>query len=260
MSRSPLRIGSDAGPTKKAPARGLTIAAAVLALLATLGLVPPPAAADDGRAPATPRKVVKGDPYRLVGAKVAAQLKAAQSINQHATGPKRKVLDYKLARKYDKGHATVRRQFAASWLWTGKSIKNISKKERKIVRSYVNKYFGSRRPSPDLVEVGSDAYPQCQGRSGHESFGNGNWNIYLSSCQTSAIMRSLRYGGLAAGLIATKMGPGAPIGVVTAFLMEASAEWIDAVRDLSSIDAVYVMRRLIGPSRARLQVLTLMPQ
>jgi hypothetical protein len=260
VSRSPERVGSGAGPARKPPARGLTVAAAVLALLATLGLVPPPAAADDSRAPATPRKVVQGDPYKLVGAKVAAQLKAAQSINGHATGPKRKVLDYKLANRYDKGHTTVRRQFAASWLWSGRSIKNISKKEREVVKSYVRKYFGSRKPSPDLVKVGSDASPRCQGRSGWESFGNGNWNVSLSSCQTSAIMRSLRYGGLAAGLIATKMGPSAPIGVVTAFLMEAGAEWIDLIRDVSSVNAVYVMRRLIGPARARTQVLTLMPQ
>lgn len=179
MSRSPERIGSEAAPARSPLARGLAVAAAVLALLAALGLIPPPAAADDGRAPATPRKVVKGDPYKLVGAKVAGQLKAAQSINEHATGPKRKVLDYKLANTYDRGHTTVRRQFAASWLWSGKSIKNISKKERKIVRSYVKKYFGSRNPSRAVLKVDSDASPRCQGRSGLESFGNGNWNVHL---------------------------------------------------------------------------------
>lgn len=230
-------------------------ATVLMAILVGATVTAPAAHADDATGSAT-RYVLKGDPYQRVGAKIATQLKAAQSINEHATGPKRKVLDYKLANRWDKGQTTVRRQFAASWLWSGKSIKNISKKERKVVKSYVRKYYGSRKPSPDLVEVDSDASPRCRGRSGLESFGNGNWNVHLSSCQTSAILRSLRYGGLAAGLIATKMGPTAPIGVVTALLMEAGAEWID----LSSVNAVYVMRRLIGPARARTQVLTLMPQ
>ena len=171
MSRSPERIGSEAAPARKPLARGLAVAAAVLALLAALGLIPPPAAADDGRAPAIPRKVVRGDPYKVVGAKVAAQLKAAQSINEHATGPKRKVLDYKLANTYERGHTTVRRQFAASWLWSGKSIKNISKKERKIVRSYVKKYFGKRTPSG--ARGRADAAPRCKGKDGFESLGHG---------------------------------------------------------------------------------------
>ena len=81
-----------------------------------------------------------------------------------------------------------------------------------------------------------------------------------SSCQTAAILLSLRYGGIAAGLISTKLGPSAPIGVLTALLMEAGAEWIDFIRGFSTSNAVYVMRRLVGPSRARTQVLTLMPQ
>lgn len=237
----------------------LATATVSLALIAGVNVAAPAAHADDAVGSPS-RYVLKGDPYQRVGAKVAAQLKAAQSINEHATGPKRKLLDYKLARKWDKGQTTVRRQFAASWLWSGKSVKNISKKERKVVVSYVRKYFGIRKPSPDVVKVHSNGSPRCQGRSGLESFGNGNWNVHLSSCQTSAILRSLRYGGLAAGVIATKMGPGAPIGVLTALLMEAGAEWIDLVRDLSSVNAVYVMRRLIGPARARTQVLTLMPQ
>jgi hypothetical protein len=237
------------------------VAAAIvlLALAASISVTTPVARADDSVS-STRRYVVKGDPYRRVGATVTRQLKAAQSINEHATGPKRKVLDYKLANKWDKGQTTVRRQFAASWLWSGKSIKNISKKERKIVRSYVKKYFGNRKPFPDLLAVGSDASPRCQGRSGLESFGNGNWNIHLSSCQTAGILLTLRYGGVASGLIATKMGPFAPIGVLTAVLMEAGAEWVDFIRSFSSVNSVSVMRRLVGPSRARIQVLTLLPQ
>ncbi len=133
--------------------------------------------------------MLKGDPYKRVGAKVAAQLKAAQSINQHATGPKRKVLDYRLANKWDKGQSTVRRQFAASWLWSGRSIKNISKRERKVVKSYVRKYFGK----PEAVAGSSGGGLRCcaavpgQG-SGLESLGSGNWNVNLTSCQTAVIL------------------------------------------------------------------------
>ncbi len=161
----------------------LTAAAAVLALVGALGLFPPPADADDSSTPPTPRRVVKGDPYRLVGDKVAKQLKAGQSINEHATGPKRKVLDYKLANKWDKGQTTVRRQFAASWLWSGKSIKNISKKERKIVRSYVKKYLGDRKPSG--ARASADAVPRCTGQDKFESLGHGQWNAHLNSCNTA---------------------------------------------------------------------------
>jgi hypothetical protein len=237
----------------------LAAAIALLALVAGVTVKAPAAHADDSVS-SVPRYVLKGDPYKRVGAKVAAQLKAAQSINQHATGPKRKVLDYRLANKWDKGQSTVRRQFAASWLWSGRSIKNIGKRERKVVKSYLRKYFGSRKPSLDLLAVNSDAAPRCQGRSGLESLGSGNWNVNLSSCQTAVILLSLRYGGIAAGLVSTKMGPSAPIGVLTALLMEAGAEWIDFIRGFSSANAVYVMRRLVGPPRARTQVLTLMPQ
>ncbi len=129
-----------------------------------------------------------------------------------------------------------------------------------MVRSYVRKYFGNRKPSVGLSRIALDASPVCRGRSGLETFGHGNWNVHFSSCQTAAILHTLRYGGLAAGYIATKMGPSAPIGVVTALLMEAGAEWIDSIRGFSTVGAVYVMRRLIGPARARMQVLTLMPQ
>lgn len=222
-------------------------------------MTPSTAHADDAVS-AAPRYVLKGDPYKRVGAKAVAQLKAAQSINEHATGPKRKVLDYKLASKWDKGQTTARRQFAASWLWTGRSIKNISKSELKVVRSYVRKHFGSRKPSLGMLRITPDASPGCRGRSGLQTLGHGEWNVHFSSCQTATILLTLRYGGLAAGYIATKMGPSAPIGVVTALLMEAGAEWVDFIRGFSTVSAVYVMRRLIGPVRARMQVLTLMPQ
>lgn len=238
---------------------GLAAAVTLLALVITGAVSVPVASADDSKS-SSPRYVVKGDPYKRVGAKVAAQLKAAESINKHATGPKRKVLDYRLANKWDHGQTTVRRQFAASWLWSGRAIKNISTKELKVVRSTVRKHYGTRQPPSDLVRIGADAIPACRGRSGLETLGNGNWNIHLSSCQTSVIISTLRYGGLAAGYIATKMGPSAPIGALTALLMEAGAEWVDLIRGSSTVGAVYVMRRLIGPARARLQVLTLLPQ
>jgi hypothetical protein len=258
VSRSRSRIGSWAARARKPLGRGLTAAAAVLALVATLGLIPSPAAADDVRAPATPRTVVKGDPYKLVGAKVAAQLRAGQSINQHATGPKRKVLDYKLAKKYDKGNSTVRRQFAASWLWTGRSIKNISKKERQIVRSYVKKYFGKRTPSG--ARGHADAASRCRGKDGFESLGGGQWNAYLNSCSTAVIIGELQVGGIIVGYVATKAGPYAPVGLLAAGLMEIGSAWIATLRDLSPYSAVYVMRRLIGPSTARQQILTMLPQ
>ena len=259
MSPSPQRIAGQAAPAKSLLARGLTVAAAVLALLATIGLTPPPAAADDSRAPGTPSKVVvKGDPYKLVGTKVAAQLKAAQSINEHATGPKRKVLDYKLAKKYDKGHSTVRRQFAASWLWTGKSIKNISTRERKIVKSYVRKYFGKSTPSTAMSRA--DVIARCKGKDGFESLGHGQWNAYLNSCSTAIIIGELQVGGILVGYLATRTGPYAPIGLLAAVLMEIGSAWIAVLRDLSSDSAVYVMRRLIGPATAQQQVLTILPQ
>lgn len=237
--------------------------AATVATLALVGGVAvtsaPPAHGDDGRA-TTPRYVLKGDPYKRVGAKKAKQLRAAQSINEHATGPKRKVLDYKLANKYDKGQTTVRRQFAASWLWTGRKIKNISAKERKVVKSYVKKYFGKTKAPSGLRAPSLDASSRCKGKGGFESLGGGAWNGYFNSCSTAIMIAELRYGGILVGLIATKMGPYAPVGVAAAVLMEAGAEWIDLLRGLSPHSAVYVMRRLIGPATARLQVFTMLPQ
>jgi hypothetical protein len=146
-----------------------------LALLGALAVTAPPAQADDSSARKT-RYVLTGDPYQRVGAKTAKQLKAAESINKHATGPKRKVLDYKLADKYDKGQTTTRRQFAASWLWSGKRVKNISAKERKVVRGYVKTYFGKRKPTPKASgssDLRTDEKNYCRGRGGFESLGGG---------------------------------------------------------------------------------------
>lgn len=253
-------FGSRAAASKHPLVRALTVVTAVLAVIITLGLLPPQAAADDGSTPAAPRKVVKGDPYKLVGAKVAAQLKAAQSINEHATGPKRKVLDYKLAKKHDKGHSTVRRQFAASWLWTGKSIKNISRKETRIVRSYVKKYFGTSTPPPGWSATALNAPARCRGKGGFESLGGGAWNGWLSSCSTALLIAELRYGGIVVGLIATKMGPYAPAGVTAAVLMEVGAESIDLLRAFSPYGAIVIIRRLVGPANAPQQVFTILPQ
>ncbi len=73
--------------------RAVLMATTVLsALLVGVAVMAPSARADDAVS-AAPRYVLQGDPYKRVGAKAAAQLKAAQSINEHATGPKRKVLD-----------------------------------------------------------------------------------------------------------------------------------------------------------------------
>lgn len=237
--------------------RRIAVAAAVLALIATLGLVPVPAAADDVRAPATPRRVVKGDPLKLVGTKVAVQLKAAQSINDHATGPKRKVLDYKLASKWDKGQTTVRRQFAASWLWTGKTIKNISKKERRIVKAYVVRYFVKKTPA---AATQMDSAPRCRGRSGFTSLGGGEWNAYFSSCGTTFLIAELQVAGIVAGYVATRVPFLAPVALLTAAAMEVGAVGIATLRDISSEGAVYVVRRMIGPSTARQQVITMLPQ
>jgi hypothetical protein len=240
--------------------RLVAVAVAGLGLIATTGVTATtPALADDGSTRPT-RFVLKGDPYKHVGAKRAAELKAAQSINEHATGPKRKVLDYKLADKYDKGHKTVRRQFAASWLWTGRTIKHISKKERKVVKSYVKKYFGKAKAPSGLAATARDASVRCTGRGGFQSLGGGEWNGYFNSCSTAIMIAELRYGGILVGLIATKMGPYSPAGVAAAVLMEAGAEWIDLLRGLSSSNAVFVIRRLIGPATASQQVFTMLPQ
>lgn len=242
--------------------RWFATTAATLALVAGAAVTSaPPAHGDDSKA-TTPRYVLKGDPYKRVGAKKAKQLRAAQSINKHATGPKRKVLDYKLANKYDKGQTTVRRQFAASWLWTGRKIKNISVKERKIVKSYVKKYYGKKTASK--LSVGSDERGDrrqlCRGKGGFKSLGGGQWNAYFNSCSTAIMIGELQFGGLLVGYIATKMGPSAPVGLIAAALMEAGAIWITVLRDLSPDSAVWVFRRMIGPRTARQQVITMLPQ
>ena len=92
------------------------------------------------------------------------------------------------------------------------------------------------------------------------SLGGGEWNGYFNSCSTAIMIAELRYGGILVGLIATGMGPSAPVGVVAAVLMEAGAEWIDLLRGFSSHNAVYVMRRLVGRSQASMQVFTMLPQ
>ncbi len=61
-------------------------------------------------------------------------------------------------------------------------------------------------------------------------------------------------------MISTKMGPSAPIGVLTALLMGAAAEWIDFIRGSQPANAVYVMRRLVGPPLLVHRSLTMMPQ
>jgi hypothetical protein len=244
---------------KRALVRWSAAISTLLAIAVTAGVSVPAAHADDKKGHPS-HYVLKGDPYKRVGAKKAAELKAAQSINRHATGPKRKVLDYKLADKYDKGHTKVRRQFAASWLWSGRAIKHISTKERKIVKSYVKKYFGKKKAPGALATRMPDAAVRCTGRGGYVSLGGGEWNGYFNSCSTAIMIAELRYGGILVGLIATGMGPSSPVGVVAAVLMEAGAEWIDLLRGFSSHDAVYVMRRLVGRSQASMQVFTMLPQ
>lgn len=241
--------------------RGLAALSASLALVITIGAVAAPARADDSKS-STPRVVVKGDPYRHLGAKTAKQLKAAESINRHATGPKRKVLDYRLADKYDRGQTKARRQFAASWLWVGKKVKNISAKERKIVKSYVKKYFGKRKPPKASTSLDQrvDRRDYCRGKGGFESLGGGEWNAYFSSCSTAIMIAELQFGGLLVGYIATKMGPYAPVGLIAAGLMEVGAIWITVLRDLSPDNAIWIMRRMIGPKTSRQQVLTMLPQ
>lgn len=237
-------------------AGGFGIAVTALALISSVGLLAPPAVADDSSA-APSRQIVKGDPYKLVGTKAAAQLKVAQSINDHATGPKRKVLDYKLANKWDKGQTTVRRQFAASWLWTGRTIKNISKKERRVVKAYVKKYF-SKIGAATAMQMNSA--PRCRGRSGFKSMGGGEWNAYFSSCGTTVLIAELQVAGIAAGYVATRVPVMAPIALLTAAAMEIGAVGIATLRDISTEGAVYMVRRLIGPSTARQQIITMLPQ
>lgn len=237
-------------------AAGLAAVVSLLALVVTGAVSVPVASADDSKS-TSQRYVVKGDPYKLVGAKVAAQLKAAQSINDHATGPKRRVLDYRLANKWDKGQTTVRRQFAASWLWTGRTIKNISKKERTVVKAYVKRYF-SNNGATRATQM--DSAPRCRGRSGFTSLGGGEWNAYFSSCGTTVLIAELQVAGIAAGYVATRLPFMAPVALLTAAALEIGAVGITALRDLSSEGAVYVIRRMIGPPTARQQIITMLPQ
>ena len=113
------------------------------------------------------------------------------------------MLDYNLANKWDKGQTTVRRQFAASWLWSGKSIKNISKKERKIVRSYVKKYFGDRKPSGP--PCGSADAARC--RAGRVSLRHGNGTHSRRARPPASVSVGM---ATPVGFVATRMGPFAP--------------------------------------------------
>lgn len=225
-----------------------------LALLTTVSPVahgnprpPAPAARLMSQAPTTHQPA-----YPRLDQIPAAQTRGillAGRLQHYATNRKTHVLDYAKANRYDQGHVTFRRLFAAGWLTAGGRITHISSAERKKVHSYV------RRGDPFSSSRDHLGRKHCTGQNKVVTSGT-HVSIYhmrvhrytaqwYDSCQTNLILFTFGTTAAVAAALAYFIQPAAPFLVVFGTLVAVYAAYIDYRRNLSDVGAIICWSRTL---------------
>lgn len=243
----------------------LVSGAATLALLA--GTTTAGAAPTD-TTPAVAAAASKDSPHKdwrkALNKGQKADVLAGTRIFQKAVNKSQTTLDYKKANKYDNGRTTARRQFAAGWLYWGKKISNISKAERKKVRSYLPK---APLPSPALLRakalLSADAKadllregPACTGvtktvTKRWPSYGGGDMtaDFYFNSCDTDLIIAAGGGAAVLTGVIGAMVKNAAATGIIAVVggIIGLGAVWFDYCQRRSGVDAtIYRVKHYVG--------------
>lgn len=235
----------------------LTAAVASLALVASAAPMaeaapaapPPPQTAQGWATGGSTGWKARGDDRKL-SKTTQANLKIARTISEKAINKSRTTLDYGKANKYDKGKVTLRRQFAAGWLWSGKKISHISSAELKAVKREIPAQALAHKPLKTkayglaLVGPAKAANSKCTGvTKSVQKAAKGkpwDWWYYYNSCKTNDIKFWLKVGAGAAGVVAALFPPSAPLTVTVAALLVVGQDWIDNKQANSPVDAVII--------------------
>ena len=158
-----------------------------------------------------------------------------------------KTLDYKKANKHDKGEVSVRRQLAATYLWSGRKVSHISKTELKKVKKYISK---KKKPKGFTLDDAQSFGTSCPGKSGVATVydkhrARRGWAVYLNRCQTTAITATMQGIGATTAIMAISLGKKRPdvaaaCGIVSIFSL-IGAYVVDEVRNYSSTQSVYFL-------------------
>ena len=174
------------------------------------------------------------------------QIQAAVDIVLRAVSKDGKTLDYKKANKHDKGEVGVRRQLAATYLWSGRKVSHISKTELKKVKKYISK---KKKPKGFTLDDAQSFGTSCPGKSGVATVydkhrARRGWAVYLNRCQTTAITATMQGIGATTAILAISLGKKRPdvaaaCGIVCLSLIGAYV--VDEVRNYSSTQSVYFL-------------------
>lgn len=185
--------------------------------------------------------------WRSVPKAKKKQIQVAVDIIRRAVSKDGKTLDYKKANKYDKGEVGVRRQLAATYLWSGRKVSHISKAELKKVKKHISK---KKKPKGFSHERVQSFGTSCPGNSGvttvYDKHGaRRGWAVYLNQCQTTAITATMQGIGATTAILAISLGKKRPdaaaaCGIVSIFSL-IGAYAVDEVRNYSSTQSVYFL-------------------
>lgn len=242
----------------------LVSAAASLALLFTVAPALAPASAPEpaaaAQAPVKP-KTIKKKPTKAQ----AKDLADLDYMFDRSLNWKTKTIDYKKADKFDHGRTTFRRKSVAWFAWGGGKIKNISKAERKKVRSYFPKRSHHDVRFEDKIDAAQTVSPlgassvdagpsRAPAKAGWTCTGTRKViyvdsriikntyarQIYLDSCAANVAQYAAGAGVIAFGVLAFYFPPSAEVALWGGAILGLGALTIELFQDSSSKDAVVI--------------------
>jgi hypothetical protein len=164
-------------------------------------------------------------------------LAAAESIRKHAVNKAHNRLNYKTAKKYDKGDYVARRKMAAGFLSTGGKITNITSGELKKVK----KYLPTKRRAANSRTLG-DSPKRCTGvTKWKDTYVKGpafQVDYYLNSCDTDFVKDASDSIAIALGIAAGIYPPSAPVVGLAAGIVLLTKTAVSNAQNRSDVDAI----------------------